>query len=486
MQKAVVIGSGIAGIASAIRLAHKGKEVHVYEANAYPGGKLSSFSIDGFRFDAGPSLFTLPNLVTELFELFGEVPEQHFRYKRKETICNYFWEDGTTFSMPADRNSQVQAMATTFDTSPASIDQYLKNSKDKYELTAPLFIEKSLHQWSTFFSKDVIKAILKMHKFDVFATLDGVNRKAFKHKKLIQLLNRFATYNGSSPYETPGIMSMIPHLEMNIGTFFPEGGMHAIIRSLVDLAERHGVTFHYNSLVETILHDKNQVVGIKVNGANVLADIVITNMDVFSAYHKLLKDLKPPTQVLTQERSSSALIFYWCISGINPELDLHNILFSDHYPEEFECIFKKKTIHEDPTIYINITSKENKSDAPDGCENWFVMINTPCDIGQDWEELIQQAKQSIIKKINRILNLDIASRIIEESVLDPRGIASKTFSHQGALYGSASNNRYAAFLRHANFSKQLKNLYFCGGSVHPGGGIPLCLNSAKIVSNFID
>ena len=485
MQKVLVIGSGIAGIAAAIRLVHKGYEVHVYEANSYPGGKLTSFKNDGFRFDAGPSLFTLPDLVTELFDLFDEDHKEYFTYKRLKTICNYFWEDETRFTMPSDLDSQIDAIHLAFNEPKTAIRKYLENSKEKYELTAPIFIEKSLHKASTFFDKSIIKAFSKMHKFDVFSTLNQVNEGQFTNDKLIQLLNRFATYNGSSPFKTPGIMSMIPHLEMNIGTFFPEGGMVSITNCLVGLAEKHGVQFHYNKKVDKIIHENEKAIGIEVEGDFIDGDIIVANMDVFGAYSILLKDLKKPKKALQQERSSSALIFYWGIDRQFEELDLHNILFSDSYKEEFEHIFDKKTIHADPTIYINISSKENKNDAPKGAENWFVMINTPSDTGQDWDELIAKAKSSIVNKINRILNVDIEAHIVCEEILNPKLIATKTSSHQGALYGSASNNRYAAFLRHANFSNELSNLYFCGGSVHPGGGLPLCLNSAKIISNII-
>jgi len=208
-------------------------------------------------------------------------------------------------------------------------------------------------------------------------------------------------------------------------------------------------------------------------------------MDIFSTYKKLLPQSKAPKRILSQERSSSALIFYWGVKGAFPQLDLHNIIFSNNYKEEFDYIFDKKQVHHDPTIYINISAKCNSNDAPVGCENWFVMINTPSNVGQDWESIISKAKTDIISKINRNLKIDLESLIQCETSLDPRSIETKTMSHQGSLYGTSSNNRFAAFLRHPNFSKRIKGLYFVGGSVHPGGGIPLCLNSAKIVSNLL-
>jgi phytoene dehydrogenase-like protein len=209
-------------------------------------------------------------------------------------------------------------------------------------------------------------------------------------------------------------------------------------------------------------------------------------MDMVNAYKTILKKQKQPKRLLDQPKSSSALIFYWGIKRNFAELDLHNIFFSDNYLEEFDHIFKRGTITSDPTVYVNITSVYKPDDAPEDSMNWFTMINVPNNQGQDWDSLIAEARKNIIHKLNRILKTDVESLIEVEEILDPRTIESKTSSAQGALYGNSSNNKFAAFLRHANFSSSVKNLYFCGGSVHPGGGIPLCLLSAKITTEMIN
>ena len=485
MRKAIVIGAGIAGIASAIRLSAKGFDVDVYESNSYPGGKLTSISVGEFRFDAGPSLFTLPDLVTELFVLCGEEPKDHFNYSRQEHICNYFWDDGFRYVMPADRRALTKSLASSFEVDESEVQSYLTGSKKKYDLTNSIFLEKSLHKLSTYLSFDTLKALVQSFKLDLFTTLHGKNKRSFNNKKLVQLFDRYATYNGSSPYKTSGIMSMIPHLEMELGTYFPFGGMKSISESLHALAERQGVQFHFDTMVDEIEVNGGRAKGIIIGKNQIASDVVVSNMDIFSTYHRLLPKESQPSKVLNQERSSSALIFYWGVSGKHDELDLHNILFSNDYKNEFEFIFDKKDICDDPTVYINISSKCNPEDAPEGCENWFVMINTPGDFGQDWDSLIAKVKTKIINKINNVLTIDLASKIVAERILDPRLIESKTLSHQGSLYGTSSNSRYSAFNRHPNFSNQISNLYFVGGSVHPGGGIPLCLNSAKIVGNLI-
>lgn len=218
MTKAIVIGAGIAGIATALRLRALGMQVEVFEANDYPGGKLHSFEQKGYRFDAGPSLFTMPELVNELYDLFGEKPHDHFLYSRKTTVCNYFWEDGIRFTAHADRAVFVEDASNTFGVEPTVLSAYLDKSQKKYELTAPLFLEKSLHKINTYLSRDTINAIVKVSDMGIFKSLNDVNVAEIKEPHLVQLFNRYATYNGSSPYRTPGIMSMIPHLEMHLGT----------------------------------------------------------------------------------------------------------------------------------------------------------------------------------------------------------------------------------------------------------------------------
>ncbi len=484
-MKVVIIGAGVAGIASSIRLAVEGHQVSVYEANDYPGGKLSQFDQDGYRFDAGPSLFTMPQYIEELFALAGKNIEDYFTYSVMDVICHYFWDDGTSYTMPAGQDKIVQSLAETFGESSDRVKHYLETSKVKYDRTAPIFLEKSLHKFSTFTSTEMIPAMKSIPSLGLFSSLHEINAKTFSNPKTVQLFDRFATYNGSSPYKTPGIMSMIPHLEMGIGTYFPHKGMVSITDSLVSLAKELGVEFHMNSKVKEINIESGIANGITVNDKQVKADMILSNMDVFSTYYHLLPKSNKPTKILQQERSSSALIFYWGIEKTFDNLGLHNIFFSNDYEGEFKTIFDKKSIVDDPTVYIHISSKCNPDDAPNGCENWFTMINTPGDFNQDWDTLISKAREDILRKLSNCLGEDIKPLIATEGILEPRLIQSKTQSHRGALYGTASNNRYAAFLRHANFSKAIKNLYFCGGSVHPGGGIPLCLQSAKIVTDII-
>lgn len=485
MAQAVVIGSGLAGIATAIRLRNMGWEVAVYEANAYPGGKLSEFSLGEYRFDAGPSLFTLPHLVEELIASSGKNPTDYFRYHKQEEACRYFWNDGTSFTAWSDQEAFAQEAERATGEKASRVLAYLRESAEIHHNTEHLFLRNSLHRWKTYFSPQVLPALLRVHRFHLLSSLHRVNTQRLKSPKMVQLFDRFATYNGSDPYRTPGVMQVIPHLEHNVGTFYPEGGMYQITRSLHQLATDIGVQFHFNSLVQRIDIKEGKASSLVVGGKRMAADLVVSNADVYSTYRHLMPDQAAPEKTLRQERSSSALIFYWGIKKTFPQLGLHNIFFSDHYREEFKAIFQEHTVAEDPTVYVNITSKCTPSDAPGHGENWFVMVNVPGDFGQDWGLLRQQVREQVLKKLSTALEEDIAPLIEVEDVLDPPGIERKTSSFRGSLYGSGSNDRMSAFLRHPNFHRKFSNLYFAGGSAHPGGGIPLVLMSAEITAKLI-
>jgi len=486
MAKVIVVGAGIAGIAAAIRLRASGHEVSVYEANTYAGGKLSDFNEAGFRFDAGPSLFTMPQFVEELFSLFNEPVEPSFQYEQLDIGCHYFYEDGTQFNAPTNREQFAELLEQQLGEDKNAVNAFFKKAAFLYKITAPVFLENSLHQLSTYFNKKGLRGILNLWRINLFSTMHQLNTKRFRKEKTIQLFNRFATYNGSNPYQAPATLNIIPHLEFGLGVYFPKGGMVSITNSLLDLAKRHGVQFYFNHKVEQILTQENKAQGVIIAGESIAADQVVCNMDVFPAYKYLLPQIDMPKKVKQVNSSSSALVFYWGIKKEFQQLGLHNILFSENYKQEFDAIFKENTIDSDPTVYINITSKLNPSDAPVGYENWFLMINVPANDGQDWQALVATARTNIINKLNRMLKADMVDLIAYEKVLDPILIEQKTSSYRGALYGSSSNDRMAAFFRHANFSSRVEGLFFCGGSVHPGGGIPLCLLSAKITVALIN
>lgn len=483
--KAIIIGAGVAGLATAIRLAVQQFDVTVFEKNNYPGGKLSHFNLGRYQFDAGPSLFTQPQNIVELFELAGESISEYLQFEKVLFSCKYFFENGTVVNAFADTTAFAEEMRIKTGEDPKKVLSYLQQSRKLYDEIGTVFLNYSINKRNSLFKAPLVKAIKATRLKFVLDSLNGLNTKHFTRPESIQLFNRFATYNGSNPFKAPGMLSLIPHLELGQGTFYPKGGMKSITEALYQLALKKGVKFNFESPVQRIINVDGKVKGVVVNESNFYGDIVVSNSDVYFTYKHLLNDESKAKKLLKQERSSSAIIFYWGINKEFQELQLHNIFFSKDYKYEFEHLFEKKTISEDPTVYINITSKMERGQAPEGKENWFVMINAPANQKQDWEFLKKKCREAVINKLNRMLNTNIESYIEAEETLDPVKIEEQTSSFMGALYGTSSNSRIAAFLRHPNFSSSIKGLYFAGGTVHPGGGIPLCLKSARLVSALI-
>lgn len=482
----MIIGAGVAGIASAIRLAVQGFTVTVFEKNSYAGGKINYFEKDGYCFDGGPSLFTQPQLIEELFALAGEPIAAYFTYEPVPVACTYFYEDGTVINGYTNVEELAAELHTKTGEDLAAVKKYLSKSKRLYEKTGSIFLNYSLHKRSTLWKAPILKALMATKLTNLFSSFHTLNKKSFKNPHTVQLFDRYATYNGSNPYKAPGMLSVIPHVEYNEGIYYPKGGMISIANAVYKLAIKKGVRFCFNAPVQKIIYNENTVLGVVADNENYMADVVVSNMDVYFTYQQLLNDEQSANKILKQERSSSAFIFYWGMNKAFPQLGLHNIFFSEDYRAEFNHIFKLKKLYTDPTVYINITSKcEPGIQAPPGKENWFVMVNVPANKGQYNEQFQHALRSAVINKLNRLLKTDIRPLIAVEEILNPVMIEHNTSSYMGSLYGTSSNSRIAAFLRHPNFSRHIKGLYFAGGSAHPGGGIPLCLQSAKIMSDIV-
>lgn len=483
-----VIGSGLGGLSAAIRLAHTGHDVTIYEQSSSPGGKAGTIYLNGFRFDTGPSLITMPFVIEELFESAGEKPSEYLTIRKLENLCRYFYPDGVVLNAYPDIKKFSREIEAKTSEKKGNLICYLDYCRKIYDLTADIFLFNNLYSVSTYTNTKALKTLLKLSKIDSFRTMNEANRSFFEDEKIIQLFNRYATYNGSNPYSCPATLNIISHVEYNIGGYYIEGGMYNLTDALYKLAGKKGVRFQFNSKVGKIITNKRRVTGIEVNGTYLESNTVISNADVHFTYKNLLGDRnsKQAKKYNSLEPSSSALVFYWGINIKSDKLDVHNILFSSDYKKEFNEIFTEKIYPSDPTIYIYISSKFAIGDAPENCENWFVMINAPYLNDNIKSTDIKKLKQTIIEKIKKYTGYDIQDKIITEQVLTPLDIENKTSSYKGSIYGISSNSRKAAFMRHPNKSKQYKGLYFCGGSAHPGGGIPLVILSGKLCASIIE
>ncbi|MBX3254799.1 MAG: phytoene desaturase [Chitinophagaceae bacterium] len=484
-RSAIIIGSGVAGIAAAIRLAVQGFSVTVYEKNGYPGGKLSLTEKEGYSFDAGPSLFTDPAELEALFDYAGEPIDEYISYSKVECGCKYFFANGKLFHSWTDRDRLLAEFTEKLGEPRETVTVYLNQAEELYHSIGTVFLNNPLQKRKTWFKRSFLKALSAVRPYMLYNTLNEYNQAKLKTGEAIQLFNRFATYNGSSPYSAPAMLSIIPHTELNGGVYYPKGGMISITNALYRLAVKKGVQFVFNTSADRIICVENKVRGIVINGENFFSDLVVSNTDIYFTYQKLLNDERTAQKIEKYEKSSSAIVFYWGINKQFPQLQLHNIFFSSEYKAEFESLFKTQTVYKDPTIYINITSKMEAGHAPAGKENWFVMVNVPSGSKNNWQELTAYAKQQVLKKLRGMLKEDVEPCIETEMILDPSAIEAGTGAAGGAIYGMSSNSGSGAFFRHPNFSKEISGLYFCGGTVHPGGGIPLCLKSAKIMGEII-
>ncbi|MDW8273216.1 MAG: 1-hydroxycarotenoid 3,4-desaturase CrtD [Chitinophagales bacterium] len=485
MRKAVIIGSGVAGLATALRLRKRGFDVTVLEAQAQTGGKAKRITKEGFTWGYGPSLLTMPHLIDELFTYCGKNPSDYYEYVRLDPLCKYFFDDGAVVYAWADLERFAESFQQAAAEPKQNIHKHLQDIFFNYRLTEDIFLKKSVHKLSTYLNYKAFRALLNVHRLGIFTSMNASLEKRFKTPHAVQFFNRYATYNGSNPYRCPATLNVIAAPEYLQGGYMLSNGMPQLIEAMTTLAHEMGVNFCLHTKAEKIEIQNNKAAGVWANGKFYPGDVVVSNMDVQFTYDFLLNQSPKPKRILSQPRSTSAVIFYWGMNRSFSQLDVHNILFSSNYKEEFRHKGELKTIYKDPTVYIFISSKINSSHAPPGCENWFVLVNAPFNCGQDWESLKRDTRASVIRKVKKLLGEDIENNIVTEHVNTPVNIEQDTFSYLGSLYGNSSDNPFSAFLRHPNFSSAIPNLFFCGGSVHPGGGVPLCLLSAKIIDELV-
>lgn len=486
-KKVAVIGGGIGGLSAAIRLANSGYEVELFEKNSTLGGKANFIQEEGFRFDTGPSLVTMPFVIEELFESTGEKMSDYFTFKQLDLLCRYFYSDGTILNAYHDKDKFYNEIENKTKDKRESLIKFYNYCSDIYKYTSDTFLFNDNISFKYLFNKSSLIALLNIRKIDLLRTMNEAVRSFFTDEKLVQMFNRYATYNGSNPYQIPATFNIITHVENSIGGGYIEGGMYKLVSSLEKLAKKKGVKIYTDSTVEKINYSSAKISGIKVNGKEILFDIVVSNSDVLNTYDNLLQnsDFKNAKKYKQLEPSTSAIVFYWGVKKSTNVPDVHNILFADDYKKEFDYLSNKKICSDDMTIYIYISSKFSNDDAPEGFENWFVMVNAPYDNGQNWNDEVTKVRANIIGKINTVFKINFEEKIVFERTMTPEDIMQKTSSTNGSIYGISSNDKMAAFFRQTNKSKDIEGLYFCGGSAHPGGGIPLVILSGKKAADSI-
>ena len=482
----IVIGSGLGGLSAAIHLQRRGFKVRLFEKNASPGGKMGQYKSDGYRFDTGPSLLTMPFVVDDLFKSAGANREDYLNFIPLDPLCRYFWEDGAVLNASVDVEQMTQEIAQISSADGKNYPAFLEYTRRIFQLTADIFLFSPIHEIKAMLNWRSLETLLRLPQIDPLRSMHNGISRFFKNPHIVQLFDRFATYNGSNPYKAPATLNIIPFVEHGLGGYYIKGGMYKLVQALESLALNLGVEIHTNSPVQQIIHHSRRVRGVLVGDKFFETDYIVCNADVVSARNQLISGFPKREEKLNRlEPSLSGMVFLWGVSKKHPELAHHNIIFSQDYHQEFTHIFDKKRAPDDPTVYIAITAKTDSDHAPANGENWFVLLNMPyLKKGQDWEAETARMRETILQKLQR-RGIKISQHIETERVYTPETFYRLYGSNRGSIYGISSNSRSTAFRRPANRSRDIEGLYFAGGSTHPGGGIPLVLLSGKITARLI-
>lgn len=488
-KKIAVIGGGLGGISAALYLSKYGYEIDIFEKNEKLGGKLNYTNNSGFYFDLGPSLLTMPFVVEDIFRHLSRNIEDYLEVVKLDNICRYFWSDGVVLDADSDISKFKENIKQISELDADNLSTFLDYSKTIYDLTADTFLFGPFMEWSELFKLKNYKTLLQLNKIDSNRTMQTAINSFFASDKLRQLFGRYATYNGSNPYSAPATLNIIPHVEYTLGSFYIKGGMYKIGEALEKLLIEQKVNIHTNTEVSKILTSGKKVRGIEFKENNEIKhldyDYIISNSDIVHTNESLIKDKKLTKNYTKYEPSLSGFVLILGINKTFDNLKHHNILFSDDYKKEFDTIFQELDIPIDPTIYISITKKTDDTHAPIGAENWFILLNMPYNSNKiNWDVKKTEVRDLIIKKLKKF-GFDIEDDIMFEQSITPAEMETMYLTNKGSIYGLSSNSKFSAFLRQSNRNKKIENLYHVGGSVHPGGGIPLVILSGKIASELV-
>jgi phytoene desaturase len=488
MKKAIIIGAGIGGMTAALRLAAKGYSVQILEKNEWTGGKMRRCNYANCSFDMGPSLITMPFIIKELFADLGRDVRQYLHLLPIEPVCRYRWLDEKKNDEWLDCFGDAQKRFAAIEQwggmqAARSVEKYLQKAGIVYHATKDVFLFNAFEGFKEFFKSKNLPLLKHLPSLRFTTRFNDYNATYFQDKRLLQLFNRFATYNGSSPYLAPATLMVIPYIEFEYGGWYPAGGIYSIAEALEKLCGELGVHIHKGMQVKALKQENAMVKAVQtIDGQWHQADIFVANGDVWQMQEKLLSRKQT---ILKPGLSTSGFVCLMPVHKKERNLAHHNILFSQDYQGEFQQLFKQGLPAEkDMTIYISASCMSDPGQAADGLENWFILVNTPPDGGQNkWTDTYK--KRYFDKVLGRMeeflpgISADIAAQPL---LYSPDDFALDFDASGGSLYGSHSNSMFSAFLRPGNKDKKLRNLYYAGGSAHPGGGVPLVILSGSIAA----
>jgi phytoene desaturase len=487
-QKAIVIGAGLGGLSAASLLAVRGWEVSLFEKNSTPGGKMQQWQSGGYRFDTGPSLLTMPFIIEKLFSECGYNVHDFLTLIEPTPLCRYFYNDGIIFDNDSDRNTSIRNIRQFAPEDADAYSKFLDYSEELYKKTADAFLFNPLN------SAGDLKKLnwIDLLRIDAFSTVSQKVDHTFSSTYLRKFFKRFTTYNGSSPYQAPATLNVIPHVELNQGGYYVQGGLYLITEALQELAQNLGVKIYFNQAVNSIKTDHKKVTAIETRDGNRhQADLIVANSDATDTLlnllpHDSISGYKRKRQKNLEPSCSGFVLMLGCNRQWE-QLKHHNIYFSYNYELEFRQIFRDRELPDDPTIYVANTSFTDRNHAPEGSSNLFILVNSPyLTDRQNWEKLSVSYRNHIIQELEKRGLKGLRDSIEVEKTITPVDFYKKYGSNRGSIYGTSSNSRFAAFLRPRNKLKEFENLFLVGGSTHPGGGIPLVIQSVFNAMAILD
>lgn len=486
MNQVIVIGGGIGGLSAAIRLAVSGRPVLLLEKNEQVGGKMGLLAADGFRWDTGPSVITMRHVFEDLFAHAGRQLADYLDLQPVEPLTRYFFADGVQLDASRDLARMNEQIARLDPHDVEGYLAYLAQAARLYRITGPVFVYDQPPTWRSFLGVP----LRDMLQVEAWRTMDQAISRYVRSPHLRQLLGRFATYVGASPFQAPATLNVIAHVELTGGVYYPRGGVYQIAAALRQLAAEVGVEIRVNCPVAEIVVAHGRVQGVRLaDGELVRGTAVLANVDVATVYDQLL-----PENVVGRGRrrqrtrydpSCSGFILLLGVKGEYPQLAHHNIFFSRDYRREFRQIFQEGVPPDDPTIYLAVTGKSDPDHAPPGHENWFLLVNAP-PLGDrfDWATQAAGYRDQLLHRL-AAWGLDVRRQIVVERMLTPLDLQRLTGAWRGALYGLSSNTAWTAFRRPHNRCEDVAGLYFAGGTTHPGGGVPMVMLSGKVAAEMI-
>ena len=490
-----VVGGGLGGLAAACTLAARGCKVRLFEGNAELGGKAVVLEREGFRFDMGPTIVTVPEVLHRIFAEAGRKLEDYIDLVRLDPQWRCFFEDGSVLDLEEDTDRMAENLDAYAGAPTAEgYRQFMQVARELHRISDRYFFWKSVEgirdtldlgeTWRASTLSEL--AALRMGQ-----TVAGTIRSKVPDSRVAQMLDHYTQYVGSSPYGSPAVLCGIASMQAGSGVWYPIGGTRAVPEALIALATELGVELNTSSRVSRILHAGGEVSGIElVDGTTVYADAVVSNMDTVRTHSELVGGsiAKRFLRRRRYEPACSGVVLYLGLSKRYDHLQHHNFVFSADPKTEFDAIYHEGRPAPDPTCYLAAPAATEAAVAPQGGEALYVLVHTPyLRENHDWQGMFPAYRQRILDKLKTCGGMpDIEQRIVCESALTPQDIHDRYRVLNGAIYGLASHGRFLGAFKPGNRSPDLEGLYLAGGSAHPGPGMPMALMSGWIAADTLD